>query len=218
MVTKMLKKLFVYAASAFILTASSSFAATLNFVGTGQVSDVTRNDIDASFNTEIDIITGDQKTRHNGLFLDAASGPARVTYTYLGAEAGNRNFGLAIGERPFFNRGPRASTVGEQVSVIQESSGLLDFAFGTYAPLRAIGLFLNNGLAFPGSSNFAMGFIQIDVNSFYVLFDDIAAGDRDFDDMAVRIDVAPVPLPAGGLLLLSALAGGLIMRRRTKIA
>ena len=117
MVTKMLKKLFVYAASAFILTASSSFAATLNFVGTGQVSDVTRNDIDASFNTEIDIITGDQKTRHNGLFLDAASGPARVTYTYLGAEAGNRNFGLAIGEPAdfremvLFSRNRRAGTL-----------------------------------------------------------------------------------------------------------
>ncbi|MEL6838754.1 MAG: VPLPA-CTERM sorting domain-containing protein [Pseudomonadota bacterium] len=214
----MIKRVLVGVATAVLLSVSAASAATLNFVGTGQTHSVTGNDIDASFNTSIDIITGDQKTLGNGLYLDVGAGPAEVTYTYLGAEAGNSNFAAVIGGGIFFNRGGLRSTPGEQVTVTQETSGLLDFAFGTYSPLRAIGLFLNNGVAFPGSSNFAMGFIQIDVNSFYVLFDDIARGDRDFDDIAVRIDVAPVPIPAGGLLLLSALAGALVLRRRTKVA
>ncbi|MDX8349222.1 VPLPA-CTERM sorting domain-containing protein [Cognatiyoonia sp. IB215446] len=213
-----MKRLLAGAIALLILSAVNAAAATLNFVGAGQTHDVTRNDIQPAFNTEIDIITGDQKTYSNGLFLDASGGAADVTYTFLGAEAGNRNFSAIFGGGTFFNRGGAASTPGDQITVRQETSGLLDFAFGTYSPLRAIGVFFNDGLAYPGSSNFAMGFIQIDVNSFYVLFDDIARGDRDFDDMAIRIDVAAVPIPAGGLLLLSALAGALVLRRKSNIA
>ncbi len=214
----MTKNILLGAAAAVFMSLSAASAATLNLIGTGQTHEVTRNDIDASFNTSIDIITGDQKTYGNGLFLDAGTGLAQVTYTYLGAEAGNSNFAAVFGGGEFFNRGGLRSTPGEQITVTQQGSGLLDFAFGTYAPLRALGIFFNDGLALPGSSNFAMGFIQIDLNSFYVLFDDIARGDRDFDDIAIRIDVAAVPIPAGGLLLLSALAGALVMRRRTNIA
>ncbi|MEL6681415.1 MAG: VPLPA-CTERM sorting domain-containing protein [Pseudomonadota bacterium] len=214
----MFKKLATSAVTALMLTVSGASAATLNFIGTGQTHDVTRNDIDSSFNGTMDIITGDQKTNQNGLYLDVGAGPADVTYTYLGAEAGHSNFAAAIGGGTFFNRGWLRSTPGEQVTVRQESSGLLDFAFGTYAPWRAVGVFFNDGLAYPASPSFAMGFVQIDLNSFYVLFDDIARGDRDFDDIAIRIDVAAVPVPAGGLLLLSALGAGLILRRRSKLA
>ena len=40
-------------------------------------------------------------------------------------------------------------------------------------------------------------------------------GDRDFDDFALRIDIAPVPLPAAGFLLLAGLgAMGAVARRR----
>ena len=59
-----------------------------------------------------------------------------------------------------------------------------------------------------------MGFVQISASAFYVLFDDIAFGDRDFDDMVTKTEVSTVPIPAGGLMLLSALGGALVLRRR----
>lgn len=214
----MIRKLLTNFVAAFVLTATAATAATLNFVGTGQTHLVTRNDVNPAFNTTIDIITGDQKSLSNGLFLDLAGAAANVTYTFLGAEAGHRNYSASFGGRDFYNRGVNASTPGAQATAVQAVSGLLDFAFGTYAPRWARGEFQNNGLANPASANYAMGFIRISANSFYVLFDDIASGDRDFDDMAVRIDVAAVPLPAGALLLISAFAGAFMLRRRTVTA
>ncbi len=214
----MIKRSILSILTILIFSTTAVSAATLNFFGTGQTHLVTRNDVSNQFNTTIDIITGDQKTTQNGLFLELASGPAAVTYTYLGAEAGNSNFSASMDGQMFNNRGSDVSVVGEQITTIQQTSGLLNFAFGTFAPVNAIGKFLNNALAYPASPEFAMGFARIDANSFFVLFDDIASGDRDFDDLVMRIDVAPVPLPAGALLLLSALAGAFMMQRRSQIA
>lgn len=210
----MIKKFVFKTLVALALSMSAASAATLNFVGTGQTHLVTGNDIDAAFNSEIDIITGDQKTLTNGLFLDLAGGAAEITYTYMGFEAGNRNFAAVRGGGVFNNYGTSASYVGQQLTAYQEASGLLQFAFGTVAPFRAIGLFVNSALAYPASPEIAMGFSRIDADSFYVLFDDIAAGDRDFDDLVMRIDVAAVPLPAGVLLLLSAILAIAAVGRR----
>ena len=136
----------------------------------------------------------------------------------MGYEAGNRNFAVMLEGGVFSNRGSNSSHVGQQVTTYQETRGLLNFAFGTLAPINSIGVFLNNALAYPASPNFAIGFSRIDADSFYILFDDIAAGDRDFDDLVMRIDVAAIPLPAGALLLLSALFGLGAMRRRQIVA
>lgn len=217
-VDSVIKRFFTGAIAAVVLTASTATAATLSLYGTGQTHNVTGNDILPGVNnTSIDFIDGASKTSNNGLFLNA-SGDTSVTYTFLGGEAGHRNFSAVVGDFEFFNRGIFATSAGAQATVTQQSSGFLDFAFGTYAPLWAVGLFNNDGTAVPNSSNFAMGFVQISATAFYVLFDDIASGDRDFDDMAMRIDVAPVPLPAGGLLLLSALGAALLLRRQSKMA
>lgn len=204
-------------AAALALTASAASAATLSYLGTGQTHTVTRNDVNAAFNTSIDFISGDQKTEQNGLWLSITDRPmAQITYTFLGSEAGNRNYSASMdGTDSFFvNR----STVGATYTTWQATDGLVDFAFGTSAPESSIGLFLNNALADPASVEYAIGYVRIDEDSFYVLFDDIAWGDRDFDDMVMRIDVASVPLPAGGLLLLSGLAGAAALRRRKKAA
>lgn len=209
----MFKNVVIGTIAALCLAATAGHAATLNFYGSGQTYQVSNNDIDAAFNTELDIISGDQKTYRNGLYLDVADGAAEITYTYIGYEAGNRNFAAVVDGGVFLNRGTGAATIGQQVTTHQDTSGLLQFAFGTVAPRDAMGLFLNNALAYPASSNFAVGFSQINANSYYALFDDIANGDRDFDDMVMRIDVAAVPLPAGILMLLTALLGLGAMRR-----
>jgi hypothetical protein len=130
-------------------------------------------------------------------------GPGRVTFTFLGTEAGYDNrFGFA-GEQLFANHsGPNPSV--ERIA----GAGPLDFAFGTISPLQIVA---NGG---SGGTWGSIALYKLSDTSVYALYNDGATVDADYDDMAVRMDVAPVPLPAAAWLLFAGLGGlGLVKRR-----
>lgn len=193
------------------LMASAASAATLGLIGGGYQNQVLANydlnpDLDGA---NVQYLTGAVKNNTNGL---AATGPGKVTFTYVGSEAGNLNYSATLADGTMFTE---ATAEGSTASyLVGAGQSLLDFFFGTLAPAGAIGQIYNNGAAVPNSPNFAIGYYQAG-NSWYALFDDIAAGDRDFDDFVLKIDIAPVPLPAAGLLLLGGLGAlGAVARRR----
>lgn len=163
----------------------------------------------------ISILGGAVKNATNGLSL---SGPGKVTFTYLGSEAGyqNRSVNLLSATTIFANQG--VSAVGDLVSALFPA-GLLAFS---YESGNGSGI-ANNGGAFNTTpANIGIAFSQLfnASRSVLVFFDDDGAGpDRDFDDLAMRIDVAPVPVPAAGLLLAAAIGGlGAAARRRRATA
>ncbi len=199
------------AAAVVAVSAVSAAAATLNLVGPAESLVIAKNDLGLGLNGQtIDYITGANKTAANGLEI-LGTGPFKVTFTYLGKEAGNTNLSVYVGGTTLFLED---AAVGSMKTTIQVTAGLIDFAFKTLAPAGSIGEIANNGVANPASPNYSIGYLKISDTSFYALFDDIARGDRDFDDHGIRIDVAAIPLPAGGLLLLTALGGVAALRRR----
>jgi hypothetical protein len=207
---------------AAVVSAGAASAATLSFTGVDATKNLsitydlqTKAGYDAIVpvgvgrtGNVIEIINGKKKDASNGV---SVSGPARVTYTFLGSEAGNSNFSALMGTLAFTN----SSVIGAKAMDIQ-GAGLLEFAFGTTAPESAKSLIMNNGIADPANKDYAIGYSNIfnDNKSILVFFDDIKAGDGDFDDLAMRIDVAAVPLPAAGLLLVGALGALGVARRR----
>lgn len=214
-------------ALALPLLAGAASAASLTLAGTGYGITKTIGGTGASFSLvtptytgltggvgdvgdRLYILSGTVKTASNGLSMSA---PARVRLTYLGSEAGftNTSVNLLTAATIFSNK---VNSVGNVVQAVFPA-GLLAFA---YRSGNGSGI-ANNGAAF--NTNLAdIGIAFSDLfnggKSVLVFFDDNGAGpDRDFDDLAMRVDVASVPAPAAGLLLVGALGGlGAAARRR----
>jgi hypothetical protein len=203
---------YVLLAGAILAAPMAAQAATVTLTDVGTTAVVAANDLGLGLNgTVIDYIDGAAKSAANGLRIN---GPAKLTFTYLGSEAGNTNFSATMGGTQF----TEATAIGTTSMFTQLAGGLIDLSFGTSAPAGAIGLISNAGAAVPVSANYAIGYVMNTATSYFLLFDDIASGDRDFDDFAVRVDVAAVPLPAAGLMLFGALGGLAALRRRRAAA
>jgi hypothetical protein len=208
----MMTKFLTASALAAAMTAGAAQAATLSFTGVAGSTKTLSNNFFGFDGQTIDFISGDVKSALNGL---SVSGPAKVTFTFLGWEASNTNYSAQTSGGLFTNAVDAAGDTKQAISL----GGLIDFFFGTTKPDSAVGVIANNGVASPASKDYAIGYSAIfnGGKSIFVFFDDIASGDRDFDDSGMRIDVAAVPVPAAGFLLIGAL-GGLVTLRRRKTA
>jgi hypothetical protein len=74
---------------------------------------------------------------------------------------------------------------------------------------------VNGGVSDLAALSISFGAVFNNGKSVYAFFGD-GRGDRDYDDMVVRIDA--VPLPASALLLLGAFGGLGAIRRKKKAA
>jgi hypothetical protein len=159
-------------------------------------------------------IRGAVKTDKNGLFL---SGPAKVTFTYLGEEAGfNNSFSIFSGSQVLFKNNKNGSAFGATATMLFAKGGFLDFGYATDGGAGAEGAIANNGVASgrPGLSIAYSALFNADRSVITLFGDD--TGDSDNDDLGVRIDVTPVPLPAAGWMLLAGLGALGAAARRSR--
>jgi len=143
-----------------------------------------------------------------GLMLDMAS---KVTYTYIAKQANAQNYTIALPSgMSLSNKGPLNASFS-----VTDDGGFVDFLFRTISSGAQISEITNGvGATGPLARKLDVAFLQEGSKSVLAFFDD-GRGDSDFDDMVIRISV--VPLPAGGLLLLTALGGFAAMRRRKTV-
>jgi hypothetical protein len=150
------------------------------------------------------------------------TGPASLTYTYIGKEAGSTNAFITAGSGPdmFLTAdflGFSGTVSGSTFETTQSSAGLLDFSFLGLGTCCVNPGMITNGVGnlFPGGVlSFAVS--VLDESSLYLMFGD-GAGDKDFDDMLVRVDVSAVPVPAAFWLFGTALIGFIGISRRTQV-
>ena len=200
------------AAFAALLLAGSAHAASLSIVGG------TPTALPADYNpappvpgtgpgTMVLSFAGGEITG-GGLLLDVAT---KLTYTFLGKQANAQNYAVAIpGGETLSNKGP----VGASISA-NDDGGFVDFLFRTLSgnPPQQSDIVNGVGVSGPLGSKLNVAFLLESSRSALAFFGD-GRGDVDHDDMVIRISV--VPLPAGGLLLLTALGGFVAVRRRRK--
>lgn len=82
----------------------------------------------------------------------------------------------------------------------------------------ATGILRRYGMSRANAERMAVRYARINARRSNLQFDDIAWGDKNTQGTDTRIDVAAVPLPAGALLLLSALGAAMVMRRQSALA
>jgi|GEM_PF-2468062 len=194
--------------------ATSANAASLSIVGGSNFN--LNNKFSLATNTGLAIGTTvkyfDSSTDGSSTGLFLAGAPTDVTFEYLGSEAGNQNRAVeyeGTNTALFSNHG--GSSVGESKTIGFVNNGALQFWFQTGSSLAKNAGSIADGLV--------MAFYQESATSVIALFGD-AGGDQDYDDMAMRISVTAVPLPAALPLYGAGLAvlGFVGWRRKQKLA
>lgn len=202
------------AAAVVAASALSAGAATLSVVGGSAMA------LPTNYNptpAPVAPVQGDKVTAFTGSFagnglLLTAVGKTSVTFTYLAKESGatNGSFEFASGQSL------GNTQVGAQITFDQLGTDFVDFAFRT---TFGGGNEIRNGVGGPITPVLFMAFSDVfnGGRSVYALFGDGGKDGKigeDFDDYVMRIDITAVPLPAGGILLLTALGGIAALRRR----
>ncbi|MEM1159469.1 MAG: VPLPA-CTERM sorting domain-containing protein [Pseudomonadota bacterium] len=154
-----------------------------------------------------------------GLKIDPAGSSAMIRVTFLGKEAGASNSFIELaGTNGTLNN--KNSVAGDFID-FADAGGFVDFLFRTTNADQTVGF--NPSITNGGVSEFAplsMSFGEVFTGSngrdaVLAFFGD-GRGDNDFDDMVVSIQI--IPLPAGVLLLLTALGGLVFVGRRRMTA
>jgi hypothetical protein len=194
-------KLFGLILAALMLVGASAQAAVLSLSG-GSGTTIPGNFNTGAFPPIPGIVTGTPITEFSfgsvgGL---SVSGPANITFQYLGKDADFHNT-FSLGAQLFSTT---TSVVGDTQQVAA-GGGLIPFIFHTSGggfPLSAT----NGG---PIAFGISIAFADLHDGTFLALFNDGGGSpdDRDFNDMIVRVSVSAVPLPAAAWLLISAVLG-----------
>jgi hypothetical protein len=150
-----------------------------------------------------------------GLGLKLNSG-ARLVFTYLGEDAIFRNTSFGLAGVSLFDT--HTAVVGDKKVVDGNPTGIVELLFKTNGgPSKPDGQ-IENGVG--GTAGLSLGFaLSADLRTAYAFFDDGGSApglggavDLDYDDLAFSISA--VPVPAGGLLLISGLGALAVARRR----
>jgi hypothetical protein len=168
------------------LTGSSAEVLPLNFNPTGFPGGVTPGV------TPITVYPGPVLAAGGigGLSLDVASA---LKFEFLGSEAGFTDT-FTFDGAVFSN----VTSVGSSATV-GALAGVIPFIFTT------LGKSATNGG--PIDAGVSIAFADLGDGSFLALFNDGGGQDFDYDDLAVRVSVSAVPLPAAAWLLISAILG-----------
>jgi len=151
----------------------------------------------------------------SGLFATVwVSGPATVTYDYVGSESG---YNTSLFATFFSSTGTVTESAGSRAVGTVNAGGALNFGFRDG---RGIDILNSMGATFTGASNPSFLILGSNVatsgqSSYLLGYNDSYMGDADFDDIVVRVSVSPIPEPSTYALMLAGLAAvGFVARRR----